>query len=305
MSSFATTLRQLRKQRGLRQSDLAKSLGLTQATIANYEQGSRFPDEAVLNRLADQLGVSADALLGRSSPSGPNGAYQNGQTHQNALPGHAHGSTLSPASLDTLTAWLLAGDGPAVAAEFDRLRAGDWTVGMIHAELIQPLMYEIGRRWEAGKLDVYQEHAVSEEMRRQVARLTADVPANPEGRRFLGLSVSGNLHDLGIRMVSDLLRLSGWNTLFLGSNVPPASLIAAVRDFRPAVIGISAAIDQQLSIVEQTIYFLRHEFGAGCPPILVGGFAFSSRRELASTIGADAFALDGVQAINIANSLVS
>ncbi len=45
MAVFASRLRELRTQRKLRQKDLAAKLGVAQTTVANYEQGSRFPGE--------------------------------------------------------------------------------------------------------------------------------------------------------------------------------------------------------------------------------------------------------------------
>ena len=66
MADISTRLRQLRKERDLRQVDLANDLGIAQTTVANYEQHSRFPDETMLLKLASYFDVSLDYLLGRS-----------------------------------------------------------------------------------------------------------------------------------------------------------------------------------------------------------------------------------------------
>ncbi len=65
MADFASRFRELRKKRGLRQQDLADTLGLAQTTIANYAQKLRFPDEKTLGEIADYFGASLDFLLGR------------------------------------------------------------------------------------------------------------------------------------------------------------------------------------------------------------------------------------------------
>ncbi|MCL4514019.1 MAG: helix-turn-helix domain-containing protein [Firmicutes bacterium] len=57
----------LRKEKGLSQYELAKALGFSRGQIANYEQGSRRPDPATLQRLADYFNVSVDYLLGRNN----------------------------------------------------------------------------------------------------------------------------------------------------------------------------------------------------------------------------------------------
>ncbi len=58
-------IRDLREDRDLRQSDLAKMVGIDQRTISNYETGKSKPDSDALIRLADFFNVSIDYLVGR------------------------------------------------------------------------------------------------------------------------------------------------------------------------------------------------------------------------------------------------
>ncbi|GGE16359.1 transcriptional regulator [Marinithermofilum abyssi] len=66
MNIFATRLRELRQQHGLRQSDVAKKLGITESAYGYYEQGRREPPYKSLQQLADLFDVSVDYLLGRT-----------------------------------------------------------------------------------------------------------------------------------------------------------------------------------------------------------------------------------------------
>ena len=66
ISNLGDRLKKRRKDKNLRQIDLANSLGLAQTTIANYEQGTRFPNEKTLSQIADFFNISLDYLLGRS-----------------------------------------------------------------------------------------------------------------------------------------------------------------------------------------------------------------------------------------------
>lgn len=61
---FAIRLQDARKKTGMRQSDLAKIVGVAPATIANYEQGRADPQIPLLIRLAQTLNISANKLLG-------------------------------------------------------------------------------------------------------------------------------------------------------------------------------------------------------------------------------------------------
>lgn len=60
-------LAELRKDKNLKQKDLAELLNLSIGTISNYETGSHEPDFATLNILADFFHVSTDYMLGRTN----------------------------------------------------------------------------------------------------------------------------------------------------------------------------------------------------------------------------------------------
>lgn len=55
----------LRKKRGMSQSQLAKELNIGTSTLGMYETGKRSPNPEMLNKLADFFHVSVDYLLGR------------------------------------------------------------------------------------------------------------------------------------------------------------------------------------------------------------------------------------------------
>lgn len=66
MNRFAKILKKLRKEKNMRQEDLANELGYARTTIANYEQATRFPPINTLFEIADYFNVSLDYLLGRT-----------------------------------------------------------------------------------------------------------------------------------------------------------------------------------------------------------------------------------------------
>lgn len=58
-------LRELRKEKGLSQLQLALALNTNQNTISRYETGEREPGIAELIKIADFFDVSVDYLIGR------------------------------------------------------------------------------------------------------------------------------------------------------------------------------------------------------------------------------------------------
>ena len=66
MATFNTRLLELRKQRGLTQSELADALEVNKQTISQYERGVRRPDFDTLCTLCDYFNVSTDYMLGKA-----------------------------------------------------------------------------------------------------------------------------------------------------------------------------------------------------------------------------------------------
>ena len=60
---FAETLRKLRKEKGLSQSQLASQMFVNKSTIARWESGIRLPDAAMITRLSKILEVDVATLL--------------------------------------------------------------------------------------------------------------------------------------------------------------------------------------------------------------------------------------------------
>lgn len=60
-------IKNLRKEKGLTQAQLAESLKLDQTAISKWENGKAVPDTQMLIRLADFFDVSTDYLLGLST----------------------------------------------------------------------------------------------------------------------------------------------------------------------------------------------------------------------------------------------
>lgn len=58
-------LRNLRAQKGVSQSELARYLGVARSTVCQYEANRREPDNETLSKLADYFGVTVDYILGR------------------------------------------------------------------------------------------------------------------------------------------------------------------------------------------------------------------------------------------------
>lgn len=64
---FKDTIKILRDQKGLNQSELASILNVSRTTISHWETGTSEPPFELLINIADYFEVSTDFLLGRLS----------------------------------------------------------------------------------------------------------------------------------------------------------------------------------------------------------------------------------------------
>jgi transcriptional regulator with XRE-family HTH domain len=64
MVDFGAKLKDLRKQAGMTQQELATKLGITKSVVSYYELSERTPSPEILKDLAIIFRVSADYLLG-------------------------------------------------------------------------------------------------------------------------------------------------------------------------------------------------------------------------------------------------
>lgn len=59
-------IKELRKQRGMSQSELAQKIDVSTSAVGMYEQGRREPDTSTLLKIARFFDVSVDFLIGAS-----------------------------------------------------------------------------------------------------------------------------------------------------------------------------------------------------------------------------------------------
>jgi len=179
------------------------------------------------------------------------------------------------------------------------------TIDVLYAEIVAPVMREVGRLWHANRITVAQEYYISSATQLLMAHLYPRICATEcRGPVLVAACVQGELHEMGLRMVADLFQLQGWNTRFLGGD-NSAMVVAAFVDHVDAdVVAISAMMAANVPAVAAQIAMLRGRDKAGRRKILVGGYPFQVDPDLWRRVGADGSGGDGYQAIEVAHSLL-
>jgi methanogenic corrinoid protein MtbC1 len=175
----------------------------------------------------------------------------------------------------------------------------------IYMNVFQKVQYEVGRLWQTNEITVAQEHYCTAATQLIMSQLYSYIMA--EARKpfkIVATCVEGDYHEMGIRMVSDMFELEGWQTYYLGANAPIASVISSLMLNRPDILLVSATMVYHVKAVKSLIEKVRATSGFEKVKIMVGGYPFKLDPELWKKIGADGFADSALEALDVANKLV-
>jgi methanogenic corrinoid protein MtbC1 len=176
----------------------------------------------------------------------------------------------------------------------------------IYLEVVQPSMRDIGQLWQDNVLSVAQEHVATAIAEASMSRLFEKTFVWQDNRspKLLAACAEDERHQIGLRMLCDLLELDGWDTLYVGASVPIESLVELVTKSNPDAVALSATIAPHVPRVKAAIAEIRAAKLARQPVIAVGGRAFHGDPELARRIGADVTATDAGEAVRMLDALV-
>ena len=168
----------------------------------------------------------------------------------------------------------------------------------IYKYIFQPFLLEIGRLWHENKISVAQEHYATAVSQMAMATLYNKIFSTPKnGKVLLGTCIQGELHEFGIRMVCDYLESCGWNTYYLGANMPERAIIQSIKELKPDIIAISCTMTFNVPKVKSLIQTIKN-FTLEIP-IIVGGYPFNLDNQLWKKIGADGYSENFEDTVNI------
>ena len=132
-------------------------------------------------------------------------------------------------------------------------------------------------------------------------RLRKDGDGRPRQKVVLGV-VEGDMHDLGKSLVIAMLQSAGFEVIDLGIDVPKAKFVQAVRDHKPAIVGLGSYMSTTMLLMKEVIAELRSQGLRDSVKVMVGGVP--TNQAFADEIGADAWGRDALDAMAKARQLV-
>lgn len=183
--------------------------------------------------------------------------------------------------------------------------AGGVSIKEVYLHVFQRSQHEIGRLWQMNRISVAEEHYCTAATQLIMSQLYPFLFGHARsGRTLVATCVAGDLHEIGVRMVSDFFEIEGWDTFYLGANTPAASVIRTLKDREADVLAVSATMSFHLRAVSELIAAVRASEVGDRVKVLVGGYPFNVVPDLWQLVGADAGARDAEESVAAAARLV-
>jgi methanogenic corrinoid protein MtbC1 len=161
----------------------------------------------------------------------------------------------------------------------------------LYVNVIQPAMYEVGRRWEADQISVAEEHLASAIVGRVIASTDMlDFLGEQKNFKAIVTSAPNEYHEIGAWMVSDVIESQGWDVSYLGANTPSADLLDLANRVKPDLLAVSATMAFNIDSTREIIEGVRANESLSHTQVLVGGRIFNEVDGLWKSVGADYYA---------------
>ncbi|MCK4598129.1 corrinoid protein [bacterium] len=127
----------------------------------------------------------------------------------------------------------------------------------------------------------------------------SDVPST--GKVILG-TVQGDLHDIGKNLVGIMMEGAGFEVIDLGADVSADKFVAAVKEHRPKIVGMSALLTVTMMGMKSVLDSIESQGLRQDMITMVGGAPVTQK--FADEIGADCYAHDAVSAVSKVKELL-
>lgn len=224
-----------------------------------------------------------------------------------------HGHALHPprtvqaSDVDALTRLAIADDWTGCLDCVHALQDAGIGIDRLCLDLLGPAARRLGDLWNRDECDFVQVTNGLWRIEMLLLDLGSDAPVEAGTRgvaphRVMLVKARGQDHSLGLRMVSEFFRRSGW-TVWFEPGASHDTLIETVHDTPFDVIGLSLGSVDHAAALADLVGELRAASMNARVKVMVGGPTLGAHPELMARIGADFAATDARQAVDSAERL--
>lgn len=181
---------------------------------------------------------------------------------------------------------LLEGETEKAEEIIEQAKNSGITLLDIYEHILAKTMHEIGVLWHRNIISVDKEHYATSVTQTVMSHYFEEIFSRPRKNKVLvSLAVGSELHEMGIRMLSDIFEHEGWDTHYLGAGVSFEKVMEAIRLYKPQLVALSVTMPPYLPHCEEMVRGIKEAH----PELLVavGGQGFKSASNLWREWGAD------------------
>lgn len=186
------------------------------------------------------------------------------------------------------------------------LHAGVDPLAAINQGFVEGMSY-VGERYGCREMFLPDLLASAEAMKAAIAILEPEMRRRGAHRETLGRVVlgtaKGDIHDIGKNLVATLLASSGFEVHDLGTNATAEQFVAKAKEIDADIVGISALLTTTMMGQKSVIEALDRNGMRPRVSAIIGGAAVTGK--WAADIGADGYARNAMDAVELAKSLVA
>lgn len=140
--------------------------------------------------------------------------------------------------------------------------------------IIRPVMEQVGILWEQKKLEVNQEHKISQTVTEALHWFSTELYKKPKNGQIVVLSCGEQeFHCLGLQAIAYGLECEGWTVQFLGANMPYDSLHSYIKSVKPAVVCLSLTVEKNMKNKKTELRHIAHATHSSGGILILGGAA--------------------------------
>ena len=280
---------------GLPNRPLVNSTFFTMCLAAGLDAPIMNPyDESMQNALC-----ASNALLGQD-PNGRN--YSLTYSGQNIPVAKAKTVVSSGDIITDIKNAIISGEKESISEMVEKALNEGHLPNEITDKALSAAMNVVGKDFGAKKIFLPQVMLSAEAMREAFIKIKERIPADSISNKgtVVITTVKGDIHDLGKNIVSALLENNGFKVIDLGKDVERDEIIEAAKKYQADMIGLCSLMTTTITQIDKVIEALNDsDFST---KVMIGGAVVT--QEYADNVGADAYASDGVEAVELAKKLI-
>jgi 5-methyltetrahydrofolate--homocysteine methyltransferase len=209
------------------------------------------------------------------------------------------------ADYEQLKQLVIEGDGDGTIRVTKQLVDGGAGAREILDGGLLPAMDIVGQRMRSGEVFIPEVLLSARTMQGALdllKPLLAEGDTGNTGTAVIG-TVEGDLHDIGKNLVAMMLEGAGFKVVNLGTGVTVAQFVAAVKEHKPQILGMSALLTTTVGRMPELIAALKAAGLRDSVKVMVGGAPVT--QAYSDEIGADGYGANAAMAVDHAKALIA